>query len=96
MLYLLPLFETLPWKGQVRQITPSTNKQTSVVDGLFFSEEGAKVSERERSLCKLGLVNLRQFQAFLSVLLEELIACNNRLAKLDQDLLSESSFCVHF
>ena len=61
------------------------------MDGLFFSEAGAKVSERERSLCKLGLVNLRQFQAFLSVLLEELIACNNRLAKLDQDLLSESS-----
>ena len=63
-----------------------------MVDALFFSEEGAKkVAERDRALCKLGLVNLRQFQAYLSVLLEELIACNNRLAKLDQDLLSESS-----
>ena len=60
-----------------------------MVDALFFSEEGARVAEKERSLCKLGLVNLRQFQAFLSVLLEELISCNNRLAKLDQDLLSE-------
>ena len=64
-------------------------QQTAVVDALFFSEEGAKVAEKERALCKLGLVNLRQFQAYLSVLLEELIACNNRLAKLDQDLLSE-------
>ena len=60
-----------------------------MVDALFFSEEGARVAEKERTLCKLGLVNLRQFQAFLSVLLEELISCNNRLAKLDQDLLSE-------
>ena len=62
--------------------------QTSVVDALFFSAEGARAGERERALCKLGLVNLRQFQAFLGVLLEDLIACNNRLAKLDQDLLS--------
>ena len=61
-----------------------------MVDALFFSEEGSRAAEKDRALCKLGLVNLRQFQAYLSVLLEELIACNNRLAKLDQDLLSES------
>ncbi len=63
------------------------DKLTSVVEAITFSEAGGKVGEKERAICKFGLLNLRQFQAYLGVLLEEMAACNNRLAKLDQELL---------
>jgi hypothetical protein len=72
------------------------NKLTSVVDALVFAHAGAKVPDKERALCKFGLVNLRQFQAYLGLLLEELIACNNRLSKLDQDLLGMNRCTIVF
>ena len=56
------------------------NKLTSLMEKILYTEEGMeKVSEeKEQSLVKYGLVNLRQFQAYLAVILQDVLACNSR------------------
>ena len=57
-----------------------THKLTGLLEKILYTEEGMeRVGEdREQSLVKYGLVNLRQFQIYLSVILQDILACNSR------------------
>ena len=61
---------------------------TSLTEKLLYTDAGNEASsEVDRETIKFGLVNVRQFQSYLSALAVEVEDCNNRLSTLDQDLL---------
>lgn len=64
-------------------------KLTAIVEKLLYTNKGMEIAEKEKNKFKFGLVNLRQFQTYLIILIRDLEGVNNRLGKLDQDLLSQ-------
>ena len=60
----------------------------SLTEKLLYTEAGSEASnERDREAIKYSLVNVRQFQTYLTTISKEVEQSNNRLSTLDQDLL---------
>lgn len=61
---------------------------TSLTEKLLYTEIGNEAAtEKDIESIKYGLVNVRQFQAYVGLISKEVSRCNNRLSTLDQDLL---------
>lgn len=64
------------------------HQMTALTEKLLYTELGNRAaSESDVESIKYGLVNIRQFQVYLTLISKEVASCANRLSTLDQDLL---------